>query len=392
MRRYAYKAFREGEAPVSSVLTAESKEAAVLRLRENGWRVMRLSEKRPGLFEKHPFKDRKKLALFCREWASLLSAGLPLSQSLTLLSAHGSRRETEILREILSTVEAGSPLTAAFRGAGEFPEFFLSMLSVGETGGTLPEELEGIAGYYEKETEFRRKISSAAAYPLFLFCFSFCVFLVILTVILPAFSLLFESLSLPLPGITSAALRFGIFIKTAGLPILLFLAASGFSFALWTRKEKGKRMRDRLLLRSRFIRRLLLIRFCHALSSLLAGGMPLTNALTQAAEISGNEEARARILRMASELARGGDFPSALEKTGLSFPLLRHMAAAGMESGRLPEFLTQAARLMGEETERKLSRFKAILEPALILAAGFFTAAILFTVMLPIFSAIGKGL
>lgn len=391
MPRYAYKAFREGGAAEASVLTAQNKEEAARVLRARGYHVMALREERRPLFRAHPFQKAGHLALLCRETAALLSAGLPLTETLTLLSAGGKKREKEILAEALAAVEGGQPLAGALSLTGEFPAFFLALTAVGEESGTLAEELAGLAEYYEKERAFRRSVAQAAAYPLFLFLFAAFLFLLVLIVILPAFALLFQSLGLALPAPTRWALALGGFFKTYGAGLLLFFAGV-FTLGAWvSRSGAGKARRDRILLRSRFVKRLLLVRFCHALAALLQSGAPLSDALTKAAGVCGNEEARARILCMADGLARGGSFADGLETSGFTLPLLTHMAAAGMKSGELPAFLSRAARLLADDTLSRLARFKALLEPTLLLLSGLLTAALLFTVLLPIFTAIGNG-
>lgn len=391
MKRYTYKAFYPGSPPISGKLSAESPKDASLRLRSKGFCIIRIREEKRSFLRAHPYRNRKKLSLFCREWSSLLAAGLPLTETIAILSSHENPRAAAILKEAAAFVETGMSLTDSFQATGEFPHFFLSMLAVGEMSGTLPDELHSLAAYYEKEDRLRKKLIAATAYPLFLLFFSLLVFLLILLVILPSFTQLFESLSLPMPAVTQTAVSLGGILSRRGPPFLLAVLVILPLLFLWMRTPRGRLARDRLFLHSLFIRRLLLIRFCHTLSALLKSGAPLSEALRQTASVTKNEEARRRILSMSKRLSAGGDFPDTLRKSGLSMPFLTQMAASGMKSGELPRFMNHAARLMTEDTEQKMERFKTILEPSLILLAGFVTASLLFTVMIPIFTAIGRG-
>lgn len=390
MKRYRYRAFREGGSPFSSVIAAESEKEAVLRLREKGCTVMRLREER-RLIRRRPYRGAAALSLFCREWSALLAAGLPVTETLAVMEAQGKKAERAALAEAAEMIESGRTLSEAFASCGTFPPFFLSMLAVGELSGTLPEELSRLSQYYEKRAEFRRKLSEALAYPLFVFCFSAAVFLLVLTVVLPSFALLFEGLRIPLPPATEAALALGSFLREKGLLLLAGAGAMAAGLLLWLRTARGKDAADRLFMKSAFIRRILLIRFCYSLSSLLSAGRPLSEALADTAKASENGEMRRRTEKLAAVLARGGGFTDALREAGLGEALLLRMASAGMESGTLPEFLGEAARLMEERTERTLLRLRAVLGPVFLLATGAVAGSLVFAVMIPIFTAVGKG-
>lgn len=392
MDRYRYKAFGENIPPFEGVLFAPDAAAAALQLRGRGLTVMRLRRDRGSRLARRPFRKRRTLSLFCREWAALLDAGIPVAEAFGILSSSCGSRAADVLSGISETVAAGHTLTEAFRESGAFPPFFTAMLSVGEAGGTLPDELRRLAAYYDKEAHFRKKLIGAAGYPLFLLCFSLGVFLLILTVILPSFAALFRTLGIPLPALTAGALAFGNFLRAYGLLLLAALLLAGAGLALFLRTERGKELRDAVLLRSVFLRRLVLIRICHTLAALLSGGATLSDALLHAAEVAGNRSARDAFAGVLASIRRGRSFPESLAASGASLPVLDQMAAAGAESGELPRFLAQAAALMTEETEEALSRLAAVLSPALILFVGALIGLVVCTVMIPIFEAIGRGL
>ncbi len=392
MKEYRYKVYREGETPTAGSLHAASQEEAADKLREKGFRIIRLEAVPKKRFARRPFFDRRKLSVFCREWASLLDAGIPHTAALSMLAAHEGEKEKPILLAMAAAITDGTETAGVFRKSGEFPEFFCAMLGVGELAGTLPEELRLLSAHYERERQFRKKITAALSYPLFVLFFACCVFLLILTVVLPSFSLLFHTLSIPLPAMTAAALSFGLFLKQYGLFLLLAVLLAVLALSLYAHTETGRDRLYRFLLRSKFVKRLLLIRFATALSALLTAGAPLSEALPEAAAVTENTEARRRIAKAAKSATAGVQLSQALADADFTLPLLTPMIAAGLESGRLPEFLDRAAVIMTQETEEKLDRFKTIAEPALLLFVGALTAAIVFTVMLPVFGAIGRGL
>ena len=392
MKEYRYKVYREKEAPRVGSLFAATPQEAAAKLREKGFRIIRLEPVPKKRFAKRPFFNRRKLSVFCREWASLLDAGISHTAALSMLAEHEGPKEKPILLAMAAAITDGTETAGVFRRSGEFPEFFCAMLGVGELSGTLPEELRLLAAHYERERKFRKKITAALSYPLFVLLFACCVFLLILIVVLPSFSLLFQTLSVPLPAVTAAALSLGLFLQKYGLFLLLVLLLAMLALSLYAHTEAGAGRLCRILLRFRFVKRLLLIRFATALSALLTSGAPLSEALSEAAAVTENTEARRRIAKAAKAATGGVPLSQALADADFTLPLLTPMIAAGLESGRLPEFLDRAALIMTQETEEKLERFKTVAEPALLLFVGALTAAIIFTVMLPVFGAIGRGL
>lgn len=390
MKRYIYKALTDDGRIVRRSLSALSLSDARARVGECGMQVVEIG---PGSLWSHAYRMKPRtLALFCQEWSALLAAGLPMTEALSLMAGHRSSRERTVITETARRLETGMPLRDALSAGGAFPPFFLALVAVGEMSGTLPDELSRLAAYYEGEADFRRKLLSASAYPLCLCLFVMVLFTAILTVILPSFSKLFDILAVPMPPLTAHALALGLWLSSHGLSLLAGAALVCLGGAFFMSRPQGEALWDRLLFRSAFMRRLFLIRLCHALASLMESGCPLSEALYETARLSGNQEGAARLRRVRGQLIQGGSFPEMMCREGLTTPLLYSMTAAGMESGELPRFLQNAARLMTGETMRKLETFQSILGPALLILSGAMVALLLFAVMMPIFSAIGTGL
>ncbi len=158
---------------------------------------------------------------------------------------------------------------------------------------------------------------------------------------------------------------------------------------VWLRSERGKRSTDTFLFRFPFIRRLYLIRVTLALSALLKSGKTLSDALADIADITDNGAVKEELLKIKKDIERGGDFAQSMERSFGDTALAR-MIHVGMESGRLPLFLERSAHLMTEK-RKKLTGFRKILEPSLLLFVGLVTAAIIFSVLLPVFSAVGDA-
>ena len=395
MKVFIYKAWDRDGTVSSGEIEAESEKEAAGEIFSRNLHLIHLEErkeKRPIRLSRKPFASRRKLSVFAEEWASLLEAGLTLTDSLSLLAQQAGKREKPVLEEMVRTISSGHGIGESFAKPRCFPPFFLSLLHVGEISGTLPGELSRIASYYEKEEEFYRKLMAALAYPFFVTLFALSVFIVALTFILPSFALLFQTLSVPLPPGAATALSLGLWLKGNGAVLLTTFLLLLIFIPLFLTTKEGKSFRDFLLYRSAFGRRLFLLRFCYTLAALLESGRTLSESLNAVKKVLGNQQAKKAVSFILQRLEEGGDFSEALKSSGFASPLTCHLVKVGMESGELPRFLNQAGKLLSRETERKISRFRSILEPSLLLFVGLMTAFLVFSIMLPVFRAAGSHL
>lgn len=393
MKQFHYKVYDEEGGIHEGSLAAKTKREAAEALFSEGLSVIRLSEKKEPrhFFHGRPFGSRRSLSLLASSWAALLSAGLTVTEALSLLAAKERPQERKILLTVRERIASGHSLSESVAG-GWCPSFFISLLEVGEMTGTLPSALTHIALYYEKEDLFRRRLSRALAYPLFVLAFALVLLLVILLFILPSFAMLFETLGITLPLAAQAGLALGLFLRQWGLLLGLGVSAVLIAGALHFRTRAGRRRKEAWLYRSAFYRRLLLIRFTLSLASFLESGKPLSEALAASTKVLGNHIAEEKVRGMERKLRQGENFASVWEASGFCFPLLFELCQVGLSSGELPRFLNQAARLMTAETEEKLRHFRQIAEPAMLLFVGGLTALVLFSVMLPVFRMAGSHL
>lgn len=342
-----------------------------------------------SVFRSRPFSDRRKLSLFAEEMSSLLAAGLTVTESLSLLAEQESRKEKAALQQAVRAISSGESFRAGMASCRCFPPLFLSLAEVGELSGTLPESLERIGRYYKREQDFLTKLRESLAYPVFMIFFSCIVFFLMITVILPSFLPLFEALGLPLPAVTEELIAAGRVLSERGSGLALFLLLFFSGFYLYTRKGAGKRKWDGLLFRSVFLRRLLLIRFCFSLSTLLEGGRTLSESLEDTVPVVRNERACREIRRVSKEIRRGADFAEELQAGGFCLPVVYHLVRTGMRSGELPHFLEEAAKILLYDTERASERFRLLAEPVMLLAVGGTVLLLLFSVVLPVLQAAG---
>lgn len=293
---FLYKAYADsGEVEEGRVAAAGKREAAD-ELKSRGLHPMTI--RKTGEKKKVSLFKRRRLADLAEEWESLLSAGIPVTETLDILGGGRSGKEKILLGEIKATIEAGHSIAESFAGSRAFPPFFTALLQVGELSGTIPEQLRLAAACYRKEEEFIAGMKSALSYPVFVLFFSFLVFALILTVILPSFAALFDALGIPLPAVTRAALALGLFLQEKGVYFLVELLLGAVGGVVWLRSERGKRSTDTFLFRFPFIRRLYLIRVTLALSALLKSGKTLSDALADIADITDNGAVKEELLKI----------------------------------------------------------------------------------------------
>lgn len=387
--RYHYKGYdAEGHIEEGEVSAASVKEAA-LALRESGISPIRIGLAGKRRLSRGKYPGRRALSLLAGEWAALLSAGLPMTEALSLLQSSTGKRERTALSRVEEGLSAGKGVAESLTGG--FPPFFVSLATVGEATGTLPETLTRLSLYYKEEEERLAKLKSALAYPLFVTAFALAVLVLVFTFILPSFGLLFDALGITVPPLAAALLSWGLFLRAHAVPLAggaAILVLAGLTF--W-KSAAGRRFLSHMLYRHTWYRRLLLIRFCAALSAFLESGRTLTASLLDVRPVVGEEDAEAAISRMAGYVGRGLPFAEAMHRSGFTLPIVEGLVHVGMESGELPRFLREAARLMTEEADRAFARFRAILEPVMLLAVGALTALLLFSVMLPVFHAAGQA-
>lgn len=174
-----------------------------------------------------------------------------------------------------------------------------------------------------------------------------------------------------------------------GIIVLVVILSFLWGLFRWTRTEKGKEKTDALLFCSAFVRKTILVRFTRALSALLESGVTLSEALKQTALMENNLTASREIFKWAAAVEKGGDFPKLVTESGWTGNAFPRMLRAGMESGQLPLFLKHAAEWISGDVDMKLRRFRKMAEPVLLLVVGAMVAALVFSVIIPVFQAAG---
>lgn len=343
--------------------------------------------------KKVPDKD---LLLFNQEFAALLRSGLPVLQSLSLMSDR--QRDPifkEILEDVVRRVQNGSELSAAFGRHGEsLPQLFPATLKAGERSGELEVVIRRFVRYMKLVTEARRKVVSALVYPAALVGLSMLLIAVMAIYVVPKFREFFEALDNELPFLTRMTLGFSSFVSSNWLVIFVGLAAIAAVVGPWSRSPAGTRVFDRLKLKvpilGSIFRRLAMSEFARSLSTLLAGGIPVMPALEDSVAAVGNAHVRRVLAPMIPKVREGMELWAALEACGECPEIIIEMTKVGEETGSLDLMLGNASDFLDEEVDTLLQRILVLVEPIMLVLMGSIVAILLVSVYLPLFSMLSQ--
>lgn len=395
---YSYEAYtREGER-VRGRLAAPSEERAEELLWQQEYTVVSIKKARDRAGGLLPFLGKVKpadVAVFSRQLATLIQAGIPILRSLRLLREQvHSRQLRHLLADIVVDVEQGSLLSEAIlRKPNAFPTFYGRLIEIGERTGNLEAVLRQLAAYIEKEEAVSRQIRGALAYPGFVLAMAFGVVFVLLAVALPPMADMFLSFDVRLPLPTRMLIALAGFLSTYKFHLLgavVFFLIAAFRFA---RTEGGRLLLDRALLRLPVVGRLIirgaLSRMCRAMSALLRAGVPMAEIMALVIRTQGNRLIAGALVRVRDELLQGHGLADPLARQGMFPGLLIQMVRVGEETGALDDSLETLAILYEEEVDRTVSALARAVEPALTVFVGLVVGFVAISMIMPMYSLMG---
>jgi type IV pilus assembly protein PilC len=365
-------------------------EAAVnASLRRQGVLVTRVRKRRTSGGGSIKQKD---IALFTRQLATMMKAGVPLLQAFDIVARGATNpRLAKLLTDIRSDVETGTSLSSAFRKHPmHFDALYCNLVEAGEAGGILEQLLDRLAIYQEKTLAIKQKIKSALMYPIAVIVVAFIVLTVIMIFVIPAFEDVFKSFGGELPAPTLAVIAMSRFFVTWWWLMAIVIGGGGFFFfQSWKRSEKMQMAMDRLLLRlpvfGDLINKSVLARWTRTLSTMFAAGVPLVEALDSVGGASGNAVYQAATEQIQRDVSTGTALTTAMTTTGAFPTMVLQMAAIGEESGSLDHMLIKAAEFYEEEVDDMVKGLSSLMEPFIIVILGTLIGGIVVSMYLPIF-------
>lgn len=330
------------------------------------------------------------LAVWTRQLAGLVGAGLPLERALSALADEAETpRQRELLAHLKSEVNAGSPFARALATAPrEFDEVYRAVVAAGEGSGALGLVLERLADDLEQQQALRAKVRGAMAYPAIVSVVALVIVIVLMTWVVPQVAGVFTSSKRALPGLTVAMLGISAFVRQWGWAVALAAAGGAVLYLLARRGEAFRERSDALLLRLPLLGRLArgynAARFGGTLALLAGAGVPILKALQAAAETLGNRAMRADALDALVQVREGAPLASALAGKKRFPALLAMFARLGEQTGQLPQMLQRASAQLSAEVQRRAMTAATMLEPILIVVMAVVVLLIMLAVLMPI--------
>lgn len=384
----------------SGVMEAGSRETAIATLQGYGLVVLRLEEEAEATWYTRLLSSFRKvsvrdLSVFTRQFATLLEAQVPLTDSLrTLFSQTTNVFLKEAVFDVISDVEGGAALSQAFSQHPRiFSQFYVQMVRSAEITGRLQEVFSYLADYLESQARLNARVRSAMLYPVFIFGLFAVVAGVMVGFVLPQLAQVFRDAGVDfatLPPVTRFLFGLGNFAPTYGPVTLVVLIMSYFAIKVYFSTPEGQDVLAIFLFRIPLVgslsRQIYLARFAETTSVMISGDIPIAQAIEIAAQVVGNSRYR-QILDSAAEGVRRGELISeSLNRYPDDFPpLVTQMIAIGEKTGRIDDLLRRASKFYGQEIERAMSNVTELLQPILIVILGVFVGLLISAVILPIY-------
>lgn len=334
----------------------------------------------------------KDIAIFTRQLATMMKAGVPLLQSFDIVGrGNANASVTKLLNDVRTDVETGTSLSAAFR---KYPLYFsalyCNLVEAGEAAGILEALLDRLAVYMEKTEAIKSKIKSALMYPISVVIVAFVVVAVIMIFVIPAFKSVFSSFGADLPAPTLFVIAISEFFVAYWW--LIFGGIGGgfyFFFQTWQRSKKMQRFMDRALLKvpvfGALIEKSCIARWTRTLATMFAAGVPLVEALDSVGGASGNSKYADATEKIQQEVSTGTSLTAAMTNANLFPTMVLQMCAIGEESGSVDHMLGKAADFYEAEVDEMVAGLSSLMEPIIIVFLGGLIGGIVVAMYLPIF-------
>jgi type IV pilus assembly protein PilC len=399
MPKFSYVATDPSGSSVKGVLDAPSAVRAQNDLLGRNLAGVRVRERKSiGQIELTPKKLKPAdLMVFSRQMAAFLRAGIPILDSLEMLTSDASnKRLQQMLVEVSDSLRAGSTFADAMAAHSSlFPSYYVGILRSAELTGNLDVVLEQLSGYIERDLETTRAIRSALIYPLVILVMSIGTVLLLVTYVLPKFKGFFKSFHATLPLPTRMLLAVGDFFTAYGVIVIGAALAFVVFLVVYLQMERGKRTRDKVLLKLWMVKDVIRFavteRFCRILSAMLKAGVPVPEAMTAALEATNNRVYAEALVAARDATMRGEGISRPIAETHLFPSAAEKMLLVGEQSGTLDTQLDATATYCEGERSYRLKRITTLFEPVVIVVMGLivgFVAIALVSAMYGIFNQV----
>lgn len=404
METFSYTAVGADGKEKKGSIVAETREDAARSLKDQGLLPMSIG-KQSALDKDINFSFGKKkgvkvrdLSVFCRQFSSIIKAGVNVINALSMMSEQTENKKLKAaIRNVQSNVEKGETLSSAMRSEGDiFPSLLISMVAAGEASGSLETAIERMAIQFEKDAKISGMVKKAMIYPIILIVVMIGVVIAMMMFVIPNFMDMFEGLDAEMPFMTVMVINMSNFILDKWWLLILIVVGIVFAYKSYYKTDAGRHVIDRIKIKIPVFGVLTVktacARFSRIMSTLLSAGMPMISAIEIAAGTMDNVLFKDALQKVRSGVALGMGFSQQIGVTRLFPAMLVHMVGIGEETGNIEDMLTNVANYYDEEVELATQSVTALMEPMIIIVMAVVVGALVLAIyqpMITLYSTLG---
>ena len=397
MTTYAYIVLEPSGKETKGSINSENRETAVTALKEGGRTIVSLTEAgalskevKVNLFDKKP--SARDMAVFCRQFVSIVSAGVPVIEALNMLQEQTQNKKLRAaIDDCRMNIEKGSSLADSMRKHRDvFSDMFITLVDAGEASGSLDVSFSRMGTQFEKDSKLRGTIKRASIYPIVVVCVTILVICVLLMFVIPQFTGMFEDLGTSLPGVTLFVIACSNFVKTKWYVLLIIVLGAVYGIKYAKKTPGGAHFFGKIDLKAPIFGNLHIktacARMARTMSTLLASGISMIDALDITSETMDNIFFREAMQQAKEDVSMGQPLSETLERSKQFPPLVYHMLHVGEETGDIDGMLTKLADYYDEEVEMATGQVMAAIEPMIIIVLAVVVGTVVFAVLMPMMS------
>ncbi len=402
MPTFEYQAMDSSGQEVSGRIDAASESAAVSNLKDQGYRPFEVNEVATGGFDIMEYipliggapVSGEEVALFTRQMATLLDAGLPLLRAVNVLQEQTENEDfQQILSQIGQDIQGGASFSEALKAHPDvFEELYINMVKAGEVGGVMEQVLDRLADFAESAQELRMKIKSATMYPAIMFAIAILVVSFLLVFVLPTFIDLFSEMGVDLPLPTRIVIGLSNFLQNRWYVVIIAAIGGYYGLQWYYGTDQGEynidKMKINMPIFGTLFRKVAVARFARTLSTLIQSGVPILQAIEIVQDTIGNRVVSEVMDDVYDSISEGDTISEPLAESGVFPPMVTNMISVGEETGNLDGMLARVADTYEMQVDEMVEGLSSMLEPILILFMGIMVGTIVMAMFFPMFQLI----
>ncbi len=392
--QFAYKAKNTKGKLLEGVVEAEDQRAAIIKIKAQRMSVIEIKEDKVkrGFKLFKPKVVTKDIVVFSRQLSTLVSAGVPVVQSLNILEAQAENPIFKAVLTVLKTdIESGLSIADAMaKHPAVFTELYVSMITAGEVGGILDIILERLSGFLEASEALKAKVKAALMYPAIVSLAAGGITIFLIAFVIPIFKDIFSSFGAELPFPTRMIINLSDFIRNNAIVLILSVGGSVYGVKKFLKTQKGIEKFDEFSIKvpvfGILLKKVAIAKFSRTLGTLIKSGVPILQGLETVAKTAGNKSIEYAINASMESIKEGGSISEPLRKSGIFPPMVIQMIGVGEETGALDNMLEKIADFYDQEVDTAVKGLTSMLEPIIMIIMGFVIGTIVIAMFMPMFS------